>query len=332
MGRYKTIWENFEKVNKSGQKIETPVLFLLYNRAHLTKKLFNVVGSMCRFKSVYISIDGPKNNDSDKKKVADVNDIVKQITFADEVHYNVNNTNQGCRLAVASAIDWFFDNVDEGIILEDDCIPTNEFFTFTSVMLKKFRHDNRIAQICGTNTLGFYDIESTCLYSNFGSIWGWATWKRSWSLYDYDLIGFDDSKFQNNLIKKRISNPVDAWFRIRNFRDVKNGKIDTWDYQWMFTRLSHSMLSVIPKVSLVDNVGVGEDATHTFQSVDSYSINSTQSIRQNISWSHPSIPKNFLPDYNFERLVSEKKRGRWGCGPIVYSLKLFNRIRRYFRS
>jgi hypothetical protein len=310
------------------KKIETPVLFILYNRADLAKKLFDTISSMYQFRSIYISVDGPKNNNIDKRKVKDVIEVANQVDFSNEVHFNIGNINQGCRTAVAGAIDWFFDNVDEGIILEDDCIPTKDFFIFTSTMLERYRDDNRIAQICGSNTLGFYDTKNTFLYSNFGSIWGWATWKRSWSLYDRDLLSFDNSAFQNNQIRKKISNNVDAWFRIKNFNDVKNGKIDTWDYQWMYTRLSNSMLSVIPKVSLVDNIGVGEHATHTFQSIDHKIEHDIELERNKIDWGNPKFPTVFFPDYLFEKLVSEKKRGFWGCGPVVCTLKLFNRILR----
>src|SRR5690606_31793143 len=91
--------------------------------------------------------------------------------------------NQGCKKGVIAAINWFFEHVEEGVILEEDCVPHPDFFPFAAQMLEKYRHEPTISMVCGTNLLGSYSSDSTYLFSQHSFVWGWATWKRTWKNY-----------------------------------------------------------------------------------------------------------------------------------------------------
>lgn len=300
-----------------------PILVLLYNRADLAEQLLAILRNTSRATDLYIAIDGPKNNELDKAKVAKVVNLVNALTWEGKISTLIRTENAGCRIAVSSAIDWFFEHVQMGIILEDDCHPSSDFFDFVESMLIKYKDDTRIAQICGSNTIGRYEADSDYIFSNFGSIWGWGTWKRAWKLYDVNIDDFTNTPEQRSNLSKLICFRNDAYYRLKNFADVRAGKIDTWDYQWIYTRLSQHMLSVIPRKTLVTNVGFGEFATHTKSTKKDF-LN--QLDDEEIDWPNARSPTNYLPDYTFELKVLEFKRGFRGLGPIWLMTKIFQLI------
>ncbi|MDB9772163.1 glycosyltransferase family 2 protein [Alphaproteobacteria bacterium] len=303
------------------------MLVILYNRPDLATILFELLKKIGIFERVYISIDGPRN-DKDQNQVQRVRDISRAVDLGGEVYIHEFEENQGCKIGVRSAIDWFFSLEKEGIILEDDCHPTAAFFDFMEVMLQQYRQDTRIAQICGSNTIGSYNVGADYFFSNFGNIWGWGTWRRAWDNYDRDMTTFTTVPQIRKNLRSKIHFFFDGFFRMRNFDAAAQGKIDTWDYQWMYSRLAQNQVCVIPSVSLVNNVGVGEHATHTFQAAAPIDHVHIDKLRESINWSKPRGQQVMLPNYCFELAVAEYKRGWRGCGPLVMGKKLFFLIKR----
>jgi hypothetical protein len=302
--------------------ITQPLLIVLYNRADFTKRLFDILNHIGTFQKIYISIDGPRIPE-DLLKVAKVREIARDVDLGGKVYIRQSEKNQGCKIGVRSAIDWFFSLESEGVILEDDCHPTSEFFEFMEEMLVRYRDDSRVAQISGSNTIGSYDVDSDYFFSNFGNIWGWGTWRRAWNNYDRDMVTYRTVPYVRSNLRSKIHFVFDGIFRLKNFDDAEQGKIDTWDYQWMYTRLAQNQICAIPAVSLIKNVGMGEDATHTFQSAVPLDDARIHRLRGSINWSKPKGPKVMLPNYCFELAVSEYKRGWRGFGPLVMGKKFF---------
>lgn len=310
-------------------KISNPLLLVLYNRPDLSTRLFEILSQIGVFEKVYIAIDGPRNKE-DTEKVKQVRELSRNLCLGGEVFIRESKENQGCKIGVRTAIDWFFSKETEGIILEDDCHPSSEFFDFMNIMLKKYRNDMRVAQISGTNTIGYFDIDEDYFFSNFGNIWGWGTWRRAWKNYDRDMSSYKAVPHIKYNLRSKIHFLFDGLLRIKNFDNAEQGKIDTWDYQWMYTRLVENQICVIPSVSLVKNVGIGADATHTFQVAATVNETKIEELRQFINWSQPNGPKVMLPNYRFELAVAEYKRGWRGFGPLVMGKKLFFFIIRKF--
>ncbi len=134
---------------------------------------------------------------------------------------------------MSSAIDWFFSQVEEGIILEDDCVPDQSFFLFCQELLERYRDDKRIMMISGDNfEFGQKRMEYSYYFSRYFHIWGWATWKRAWKYYDVDMKAWPEIRekgYLNDLLyEKKI---VKYWESI--FNQVYEGLINTWDYQWI---------------------------------------------------------------------------------------------------
>lgn len=312
-------------------KIKTPVLLVLFNRPDVTEDLFDILNAIGEFDRVYISIDGPRGS-QDLMKVNRVRELAKNLCFSKDVKVRELSENLGCKNGVSSAIDWFFDQEEHGIILEDDCHPTTEFFLFMEAMLCRYRNDNRVAQICGSNTLGAFNQYGDYFYSNFGNIWGWGSWRRSWRNYDREMRSYSDAPNVKFDLASKIHFLFDGLYRIKNFDDVLHCKIDTWDYQWIYSRLAQNQVCVIPSVSLVTNVGIGSDATHTFQSLPTVDKEKLDRMRRTIHWANPCIPDIMLPAYKYELAVAEYKRGWRGFGPIFMSKKAIGKIVRHLRQ
>ncbi|WP_157572675.1 hypothetical protein [Nevskia soli] len=173
--------------------------------------------------------------------------------------------NLGCKRAVSGAISWFFEHEEEGIILEDDCLPASSFFGFCQELLKKYRHDHRIWQICGTAFVTDRlnrESSDSYLFSKYGPIWGWATWRRAWAYYNADMIDWPLMS-KAPWFESAYEDTSEAKMRLELGNKLYFSKIDTWDYQWGFTKNFQSGLSAIPLSNMIVNIGFGSEATHT---------------------------------------------------------------------
>lgn len=256
----------------------TPILFLVFNRPKQTEKVFNKIKSI-KPKKLYISADGPrKNNSSDTTNCNKVKEIISKIDWDCKVKTLYRKENLGCRKAVSSGITWFFKNEDMGVILEDDCLPNDCFFDFCEKLLIKYKNNKKIMHISG-NTFISDEIRNKYVladyfFSKYPHIWGWATWRRAWELYDSDMINFSK---KNKLIISRNNNRfLDRVYWGNIFNLTYKNKINSWGYVWQYSIWKNNCLSIQPKYNLVKNVGFGDDSTHTkremFQDVNSFKL------------------------------------------------------------
>ncbi len=246
-----------------GKKLTTPILFLIFNRPDTTQQVFSEI-RRAKPTKLFVAGDGPREDkENEKEKCRAARDILNGIDWDCQVKTLVRKRNLGCKMAVSSAIDWFFENVEEGIILEDDCLPHPTFFRFCQELLKKYRDDERTMVISGDNfLLGHKRTDYSYYFSRYNHIWGWATWRRAWLHYDGDIRmwpGIRDESWLKDILGD--SKTVRYWSNV--FRLVYENKIDTWDYPWTFSCWMQNGLAIIPSVNLVSNIGFGPESTHT---------------------------------------------------------------------
>ena len=180
-----------------------------------------------------------------------------------KVEYLVRTANLGCGEAVSSAISWFFENVPEGIILEDDCRPIPQFFPFCSELLERYRDQPRVAQVGGFNCqFGRKRGNASYYFSRYFHIWGWASWRRAWDGYDLAMKDYPEFLMAGGL-ESLFDRRVVRWFWKYNFGSVITGRVNTWDYQWTYHNLKRDALAVVPNMNMVENIGFGDAATHT---------------------------------------------------------------------
>ncbi len=246
------------------ENFNTPILFIIFNRPDVTSTVFNEIKKIKPSK-LYIVADGPRvNRGGEKERCEETRKIIESVDWECEVFKNYSDINLGCKKRVSSGINWFFDNVEQGIILEDDCLPNSSFFRFCEEMLEKYKNEERVGMISGNN-FQFERIKNEYSYyfSRYSHIWGWATWRRAWNKYDVNISKWPQIKKDASL-KKMFSSVKDVYYWTCIFDDVYNNKIDTWDYQWSFTCFINNYLSVMPSVNLVSNIGFSlSGSTHT---------------------------------------------------------------------
>lgn len=253
------------------RNFQTPILFIVFNRPDRTSKVFEEIRKV-RPAKLFVSADGPRKNvSSDIQLCRETRDIVKKVDWQCRVYTHFSQKNLGVKMGVVNAIDWFFDHVDEGIILEDDCLPNASFFKFLETMLAKYRNDDRIVQVCGTNAMGEWkSLSQSYFFSYYGSIWGWATWKRAWALNDITM-----KLWQRNDSREAVRSVVGGGLQYvyrKNIYDITyRGKVDAWSYAWSFARVINSGLSIVPAVNLIKNLGFGSESSNTKSSKNAFS-------------------------------------------------------------
>lgn len=247
--------------------LHTPILLITFNRPDNTRRVLESVLAVMP-QELYIFQDGAREgNENDKTKCAEVRRLIESFAENSQVriHTYFSESNLGCGRGPFSAITWFFDHNEQGIILEDDCLPDLDFYYYCQELLVKYQRNPKIGLIGGSNY--GYKIKGNASYG-FGSghhqTWGWASWRRTWKLFDYKLNNIDDDRF--SMIVKSYYKSIrqcDYWMDV--FRRVKKNQMDNscWDYQFVFEMWKEGMLVVCPRVNLVSNVGFGENATHT---------------------------------------------------------------------
>jgi hypothetical protein len=230
-----------------------PILLLAFNRLDTLKEVFSEIISYAP-DFLMISIDGPRPGvPGEEAMVKEVETYLKnRITWQCDVVWLVSENNKGCGRAVSDAIDCFFERVDFGIILEDDCKPRQEFFLFCE-QNRMIRHSiSDIGCISGTRFKAIGKRFKVNHLSYFPMIWGWATWSDVWEQHRKRRDRENDgASIKPSFVKK-------------NYLKVKQGLVDTWDYQWIFSFYSYNKKSLVPSCSLVENIGFDSDkSTHT---------------------------------------------------------------------
>ncbi len=246
-------------------QFDTPILFVVFNRPETTKLVFEEIRKR-RPAYLFIAADGPRENrPTDIQRCSEVREIVSNVDWPCEVNKLFSENNLGCKRAESSAINWFFNNVEMGIILEDDDLPDQSFFPYCKELLEKYKDDKRVMHISGDNFQQHnpkFSKNESYYFSKIPHVWGWATWRRAWNLYDLEMKGWPEVKENGSLVSFFNSRGIYEYWAYVWDRYYAH-KIDSYDGQWVFACASHGGLSINPSVNLISNLGFGDDSTHT---------------------------------------------------------------------
>lgn len=245
---------------------ETPVLIIAFNRPDHLATLLNKLRSI-RPAYVYVAIDGPRSySPSDDAKVRACRKLVDSIDWTPHVHRNFQVSNLGCGLGVSTAITWFFEHTERGIILEDDIDPDPSFFSFCTELLNRYAENERVLAISGCN---FVPPNSQShpgdpyRFSRVPHIWGWATWRRSWREYRLDISGWPRKLGPHKLWLRSGRSLAGAAYWASTFELLARRQVDTWDGQFVFAGMASDQWTATSNTNLIRNIGFGPDATHT---------------------------------------------------------------------
>lgn len=240
--------------------MDVPVLLTVFNRPATSLRVLTAIRA-AGVSRLFIAADGPR---ADRPGEAELcaglrAQLLAAIDWPCEVKTLFRERNLGCGRAMASAVDWFFSEVEEGMILEDDCLPHPDFFRFAAAALAFYRADERVMCINGTQLVpGWSAGQWSCGFSRFAQIWGWASWRRAWHHYDFALRDYSREALTDCGLPRPEAR---RWAEILEATRSGHAAMDTWDFQWSYALLIRRALAVVPAVNLVGNLGT-EAATH----------------------------------------------------------------------
>ena len=270
--------------------VTEPILVIAFNRPDHLSVLIDRLREVQPAK-IYLAVDGPRGGkQGEAKKVAECQQMVNSIDWECQVTTNFQESNLGCGLGVSTAITWFFDNEEHGIILEDDIIPDPSFFSFCKELLARHQNDPKVFAISGCNVVPPEHIETQGAYrfSQVPAIWGWATWRDRWAQYNLDIEGWREDLTAHQLWTKSGRSILAAVYWAGTFELLARKEVDTWDGQLVYMCMRTGMLTAITNTNLIENIGFNEQATHTFED-----RNELQPI---IPISFPTIPQQVQLD------------------------------------
>lgn len=238
-----------------------PVAVIVFNRIALAEKMLKCLERI-RPEKLFVISDGARPGvPGEKEKVVQVRALFQNLSWPCEIYRNYSEENMGCDCRVPSGLDWVFEHVDQAVILEDDCIPSLPFFRYAEEMLERYREDQRVMMISGSNHAAGYRMKYSCCFTARVYTWGWATWRRAWSHYcdgeaEWKRVQKDGTLAGVYPLRTRyyVKRELNYYFN--------RGKCP-WDYLWWVSCMGAGGLCAVPRVNLITNEGFGEDATHT---------------------------------------------------------------------
>ena len=247
--------------------LKTPITLLIFNRPDTTEKVFEAI-RQARPQKLFVIADGPRlDKPGEAEKCAATRAIIERVDWECEVFKNYSDVNLGCGKRPATGISWVFEQVEEAIILEDDCLPHPTFFRFCEELLEKYRDESQVLSICGSNyKMG--NQSYSYYFSRYFICWGWATWRRAWYNFDFEMKRLP-GLLEKGWLEEFLGDPKVAQLWHKNFQKVYCASpIHIWDYQWQFAAWLQNGLFIRPNANLISNLGFGAEATHT---IDNYS-------------------------------------------------------------
>lgn len=296
-------------------KLNTPVALIIFKRPDTTEKVFQAIRSV-KPSMLMVIADGPRlDHPGEAEKCAAARAIVDRVDWNCTVLKNYSDTNLGCGVRPATGISWVFEQVEQAIILEDDCVPAIKFFRFCEELLHRYENDTRVMSICG-NSIVKSPTPYSYFFSRYANCWGWATWRRAWQHFDFEINQLPDLIARDWLYEflkdRRLAQ---VWSQ--NLLSVYGmDKQHIWDYQWQMACWLQNGLSIRPNANLVINVGFNKDATHTTKPTP-YAIHNIEELK--LPLNHPDLVTR---DVQADRLLEEK---------FFTSSSLFNRICQTFK-
>ena len=303
--------------------MDTPVLLICFNRPEYVAQMIEALRK-CRVSKLFVFKDGPRpDNANDSQASKDIEKQIQGIDWDCEIITNYMQNNLGCGYGPYTAISWAFQYVDELVILEDDCIPTNSFFTFCREMLDKYRDDSKVLLISGFSRLNDTSIfgDNDYIFSQYGVTWGWATWKRVWNDFDMQLRNLD-TFFRKGGFKNQFRTKKEADFFNNRYRMCQKDKLlykHVWDIQFGLHSRVNGALRIVPKYSLIQYIGV--DGTHysvidnksdvfDVQSLEDFKVlNSPLLVEANDNYDQMYFTKYVYTEYRLiYRIINKLKR------------------------
>jgi hypothetical protein len=288
--------------------LSTPVAFLIFNRPDVTEMTFERIAE-AKPEKLFVIADGPRNV-TEVESCQRARAVLDRVDWDCEVSRNFSEENLGCGRRVSTGIEWVFSEVEEAIFLEDDTVPSASFFPYCAELLQRYRHDERVMTISGNNfQLGRERSKYSYHFSKYPGCWGWASWRRAWEHYDYEMKSWPEFK-RSDLVETLGRGRFEQGFWTSLFDDMYQDpdRIDTWDHQWKYASWSQGGLAIEPRVNLVANVGLEHPkATHAMGGAPHLGSLAVSAELHDLE--HPPfvVRHSKADDYIFDTYISDRR-------------------------
>lgn len=243
----------------SNWQLKTPVVLIIFNRTDTTQKVFDAIRE-AKPPKLFVICDAPRPHRETDKELCDATKaIINQVDWECEVFTNYSEINLGPRKCISSGLNWVFEQVEEAIVFEHDCLPHPSFFRYCEELLEKYRDNEEIMVVSGNNfQYGRKRTEYSYYFSRYSHIWGWASWRRAWKKYDVSIKKWESLK-ETTWLYDFLQNEQATIYWSRIFEAVSDG-FETWDYSLLFSLWINQGLCILPEANLVSNIGFAPDA------------------------------------------------------------------------
>lgn len=300
--------------------INTAIAIFCFNRPSQTKKVFNQIKKI-KPNKIFLIMDGPrKKNKLDKINCNKVKKIITSINWNCKVYKNFNKSNEGLKKRFITGLTWVFSKVDKAIILEDDCLPSNDFFYFCDQLLKYYQNSKKVKFITGNCfQKKNMKIKETYYFSKYSHIWGWAAWRSTWKLYN-DNEKYWKKYLNSKKFQKVCEDQNERKYWSNMFENIQNGKLKSWAFYMLLSLWKNNLLTATPSINLVENVGFNAFGTNTKK------LNINSKLSDNYIDRPIKHPKKIMLNKEADKFVFKN----------IYSSnlkkKLFNKLISIFKS
>src|SRR3954447_15630451 len=283
---------------------------IIFRRPEYTERVFERIRE-ARPERLFVIADGPRpGNADDARRCEQARAVVEGVDWRCEVVRDFAEENLGLKRRIPSGLDRVFAEVEEAIVLEDDCLPHSSFFPYCEELLARYRDDERVFHISGSRLLPEPPSEWSYDFSRGAAVWGWATWRRAWRLFDTDLA--DWHALSKGERRARLRRMFDEPAERGHWRFVwdNSREMDNWDAQWAYVALSRGLLAINPNRNLITNIGFGQDATNATD--DPAGIGGRPLEEISFPLDHPpEVRRNAEADRIASRLFRQRMRELW---------------------
>jgi hypothetical protein len=242
--------------------VRAPVALLIFNRPETTARVFEAVRE-ARPSRLLVVADGPRPGvEGEAERCAQARAVTEAVDWECEISREYSDVNLGCKRRVSSGISWVFEQAEEAVLLEDDCLPHPSFFSYCDELLDRYRDDSSVMHISGDNLRFGRRGDASYFFSRYPHVWGWASWRRAWEHYDPDLAAWEAAD-KDAFLEAAFEDPAERRFWRHAWDGSGSGAIDTWDFQWVHACIAAAGLAINPNANLVSNIGFGGTGTHT---------------------------------------------------------------------
>ena len=242
--------------------VDVPVRLNIWIRPECQEKQFEII-KKARPSILFIQSDGGRNEEEWEAIKKNRKLVDEGIDWECTIYRVYESKNLGLYSMSKKVCDLMWSKVDRCIFLEDDYLPSVSFFQYCAELLEKYKDDQRIECICGMNHLGISEnVTSDYFFSRQGSIWGTATWKRTFE--ERNCFDYGTDPYIMELLKQRTKRNPNAWKLLNAYavNEKHEGHVPGGEFWIEFNMYSQNRLQIIPKYNLISYIGCTSNSAH----------------------------------------------------------------------